>query len=79
MVAVRPETESSYARADHDPSACRTARTWHRAGRQTPGLGSLLAHTSAHALDYLARCDVGIAAIDATVTLTLAPHDLDLP
>ncbi|MEO7067258.1 MAG: dynamin family protein [Rhodanobacter sp.] len=42
----------------------------------TPGLGSLHAHASAHALDYLPRCDLGIVAIDAAATLT--PQDLDL-
>ena len=42
----------------------------------TPGLGSLHAHTSAHALDYLPRCDLGIVAIGAAATLT--PQDLDL-
>ena len=42
----------------------------------TPGLGSLHAHASAHALDYLPRCDLGIVAIDAAATLM--PQDLDL-
>lgn len=42
----------------------------------TPGLGSLHAHASAHALDYLPRCDLGIVAIDAATTLM--PLDIDL-
>ena len=42
----------------------------------TPGLGSLHARASAHALDYLPRCDLGIVAIDAAATLM--PQDLDL-
>lgn len=42
----------------------------------TPGLGSLHASASAHALDYLPRCDLGIVAIDAAATLM--PQDLDL-
>ena len=42
----------------------------------TPGLGSLHAHASAHALDYLPRCDMGIVAIDAAATLM--PQDLDI-
>ncbi len=42
----------------------------------TPGLGSLHAHASAHALDYLPRCDLGIVTIDAAATLT--QQDLDL-
>lgn len=42
----------------------------------TPGLGSLHASASAHALDYLPRCDLGIVTIDAAATLT--PQDLDL-
>ncbi|GAB2582981.1 dynamin family protein [Dyella jejuensis] len=42
----------------------------------TPGLGSLHTHASAHALDYLPRCDMGIVAIDAAATLM--PQDLDI-
>lgn len=42
----------------------------------TPGLGSLHTHASAHALDYLPRCDLGIVAID--VSATLMPQDLDI-
>ncbi|GLQ99012.1 dynamin family protein [Dyella mobilis] len=42
----------------------------------TPGLGSLHAHASAHALDYLPRCDMGVIAIDAAATLM--PQDLDI-
>jgi len=42
----------------------------------TPGLGSLHAHASAHALDYLPRCDMGVVAIDASATLM--PQDLDI-
>lgn len=42
----------------------------------TPGLGSLHASASAHALDYLPRCDLGIVAVDAAATLM--PQDLDL-
>lgn len=42
----------------------------------TPGLGSLHANASAHALDYLPRCDLGIVAVDAAATLM--PQDLDL-
>lgn len=42
----------------------------------TPGLGSLHTNASAHALDYLPRCDLGIVAIDAAATPM--PQDLDL-
>jgi Fe2+ transport system protein B len=42
----------------------------------TPGLGSLHAHASEHAMDYLPRCDLGIVANDAAATLM--PQNLDL-
>ena len=42
----------------------------------TPGLGSLHARASAHALTYLPRCDLGIITIDASATLS--PQDVDL-
>ncbi|PWK89739.1 dynamin family protein [Fulvimonas soli] len=42
----------------------------------TPGLGSLHASASAHALTYLPRCDLGIVAIDAAATLSTPDADL---
>lgn len=42
----------------------------------TPGLGSLHAKASAHALTYLPRCDLGIITIDASATLSLQDVDL---
>jgi GTP-binding protein EngB required for normal cell division len=42
----------------------------------TPGLGSLRASASRHALDYLPRCDLGVLAVDATSTL--GQQDMDL-
>jgi GTP-binding protein EngB required for normal cell division len=42
----------------------------------TPGLGSLHASASAHALTYLPRCDLGVVAIDASATLSMQDVDL---
>lgn len=42
----------------------------------TPGLGSLHASASAHALNYLPRCDLGIVAIDASATVSMLDTDL---
>ena len=42
----------------------------------TPGLGSLHARASAHALTYLPRCDLGLVAIDASTTLSTLDVDL---
>ncbi|MEW9570408.1 dynamin family protein [Rhodanobacter sp. Si-c] len=42
----------------------------------TPGLGSLHATASAHALTYLPRCDLGIITIDASATLSMQDADL---
>lgn len=42
----------------------------------TPGLGSLHAAASAHALTYLPRCDLGIITIDASATLSMQDADL---
>ncbi|KZC18700.1 MULTISPECIES: dynamin family protein [Rhodanobacter] len=42
----------------------------------TPGLGSLHAKASAHALTYLPQCDLGIITIDASATLSLQDVDL---
>lgn len=42
----------------------------------TPGLGSLHASASAHALNYLPRCDLGIVAIDASATVSTLDTDL---
>jgi GTP-binding protein EngB required for normal cell division len=42
----------------------------------TPGLGSLHASASAHALNYLPRCDMGIVAIDASATVSTLDTDL---
>ena len=44
----------------------------------TPGLGSLHARASAHALTYLPRCDLGIITIDASATLSQQDVDLAL-
>ena len=42
----------------------------------TPGLGSLHASASAHALNYLPRCDLGIVSIDASATVSTLDTDL---